>query len=102
LVKRYSLTLDEYNALLAGQNHKCAICGKDPDRETRRFCVDHDHQTGKVRGLLCNKCNVGLANFTDNPGTLRAAAHYLEMAALKAVGVDQATIDEALNKNAPD
>jgi len=49
----YGLTIDSYTALLDKQGERCAIC-RSPDR---RLVVDHDHQTGRVRGLLCNRCN---------------------------------------------
>lgn len=73
----YDMSLDEYAYLLDRQNGACATC--------RLFCeankvlsVDHDHATGNVRGLLCNKCNVALGCVRDNPTTLRNLAEYLE------------------------
>jgi len=69
----------EYQARLAAQEHKCAICGAPPKPEkTFSLDVDHDHSTNEVRGLLCNACNQGLGYFKDNPERLRAAALYLE------------------------
>jgi len=75
LNNRYGMTLEEYEELNNKQGGKCAICGNMTDID---LCVDHDHKTNKVRGLLCNKCNVGLANFRDNPELLLAASSYLE------------------------
>jgi hypothetical protein len=58
------MTLDDYENLLNKQNKKCAICGKDAS--TTRLAVDHDHNTGIVRGLLCFRCNFGLSFFKEN------------------------------------
>lgn len=60
---KYNLTLEEVDQMLIAQNHKCILCGRSLI-ETRR-CIDHDHETGKVRGILCNRCNVGLAYIED-------------------------------------
>lgn len=87
--KKYGLTEESYLALLATQLGKCAICGSsDPGKSGRRaghpaalrapvFHVDHDHVTGKVRGLLCQGCNVGIGLLRDDPRLLAAAAAYL-------------------------
>lgn len=57
----YGITLEEYNRLSIRQNGVCAVCGTfQPTKAHSRLCVDHDHDTGKVRGLLCSKCNIGL------------------------------------------
>jgi hypothetical protein len=72
----YGLTLDQHAALFAAQNGLCAICGSEP-HETQGLAVDHCHQTGDVRGLLCHKCNRGIGYFKDSPERLRAAAEYL-------------------------
>lgn len=61
---------------LINQNKRCAIC----DKPFGKFCVDHDHATTKVRGLLCPNCNVGLGMFKDNALFLKQAISYLEMA----------------------
>jgi hypothetical protein len=88
--KLYGLTGAEYDQLLADQNGVCAIC-KQPEKQMhtgsgRRQCltVDHDHQTGVVRGLLCVLCNTMLGRGVDRPEILRAGADYLERAAEKA------------------
>jgi len=73
----YGLTPEQYDALLAEQDGKCAICRTD-DWPGKGPHVDHEHETGKVRGLLCGKCNVALGNMDDDPARLRAAADYLE------------------------
>jgi hypothetical protein len=55
---RYGITLAEYEQILAGQDGRCAICGtEEPGGRGNRFHVDHDHETGIVRGLLCWTCN---------------------------------------------
>ena len=74
--RRYGLSLQDYRAILARQGNACAIC-KKPDV---RLCIDHCHATGKVRGLLCDKCNMGLGNYNDDPSLMRAATAYLEAA----------------------
>lgn len=86
-LRRYGLTIAEFDALVAKQDGKCAICGTDDPGGNGVWHVDHDHSccTGRkiscgrcVRGLLCNRCNIGLGNFKDNPDVLRAAVSYLE------------------------
>ena len=77
LQRKYGITLADYDRMLKTQAGGCAICGRKPSK-TRRLDVDHSHKTGIVRGILCHKCNRGLAWFGDNPSTLRSAAHYLE------------------------
>ena len=73
----YDISLEEYNDLLNKQNGVCAICEKACSTG-RRLCVDHDHKTNKVRGLLCLNCNRGIGNFKDSISTLRNATAYLE------------------------
>lgn len=75
-LKKYGLTIEEYDRLLVSQNGVCAICRKTDS--THRLCVDHDHITGKVRGLLCGKCNRGIGCLGDNSMQLRMAADYIE------------------------
>lgn len=76
---KYGITLDEYDAMLDSQNGHCAICpATDPGRKGRSFLyVDHCHETGEVRGLLCGNCNDGLGRFRDDPALLRGAIAYL-------------------------
>jgi hypothetical protein len=79
----YDLAPEEFEALLAGQGGVCAICKTDEWRgKHNKPHVDHDHATGRVRGILCGQCNNGLGNYRDNPDVLRAAADYLERAAV--------------------
>ena len=63
-------------SLARSQGNCCAICGAKP--KGRRLAVDHDHKTGKVRGLLCMFCNTGLGKFRDDPKLLKKAIGYLE------------------------
>lgn len=80
--KKYGLTRSKFDALLKQQSNCCAICKNGfviPRRHQPKtwVCVDHDHSTGKVRGLLCDSCNQGLHKFLDCPKYLRSAAKYL-------------------------
>jgi hypothetical protein len=70
----YGLSLQQLEELSTRQNHACAIC-KASDRP---LGIDHCHVTGKVRGLLCNSCNVGLGFYCDDPELMRTAARYVE------------------------
>jgi hypothetical protein len=73
--KAWDMPLSEFQERLASQNNNCAICSKQiTGRDIHR---DHDHDTGKWRGLLCNNCNRGLGHFQDDPRLLMAAAEYL-------------------------
>ncbi len=84
LRRKFKITGEEYDALLAAQGGVCAICGQDGTKRHARtgnavlMHVDHDHATGKVRGILCSACNTSLGLFHDDPVLLRAAAAYIE------------------------
>lgn len=74
--RRYGLTLDAYHKRLLAQHNCCAICGRPASRY--RLCVDHNHQTGTVRGLLCTGCNTRLSILEDpNKAWRRQAEVYL-------------------------
>jgi hypothetical protein len=75
-LKRYGLTLNDYEQMYIRQHGQCAICSVVVQGE--RMCVDHDHATGKVRGLLCRLCNKSLGGFRDSVDLLRKAVAYLE------------------------
>lgn len=81
LWRKYRLSIDDYNAMVENQGNKCAICQGTSSGTSRggRWNVDHDHATGKVRGLLCVKCNSGLGLFNDSLDVVRAAVAYLEI-----------------------
>jgi hypothetical protein len=74
---KYRLTVDAFNALWAKQSGKCGVC-QEPLRPGRTTHVDHDHNNGAVRGLLCGPCNWMLGCAKDRPDALRAGAAYLE------------------------
>lgn len=74
----YGLTPDQFAAMLADQDGRCAICGADSPGGKGGWHVDHCHDRGHVRGLLCNGCNLMLGHAQDDPARLRAAAEYLE------------------------
>ena len=84
----YGLTLEAYDGMLKSQNHQCLICHtKDPSKGGRKsgkggamkhFCVDHDHKTGKVRGLLCYSCNRIIGMIEENPEWCNRAIDYIE------------------------
>ena len=80
LKTKFGITPDGYEAMLIGQNGKCAICATtEPGRASPYFHIDHCHDTGKIRALLCNGCNLGLGHFKDNIDRLSAAISYLEV-----------------------
>ena len=79
-LKKYGLTEEDYKSLLEGQQGRCAICRSDETQRTNtryNLFVDHCHATGKVRGLLCHHCNVGLGHFKDQQELLNKAIEYL-------------------------
>ena len=76
LLKRYGMTVAEYDEMLSSQGGGCAVCGRRPDGR-RRLAVDHEHGTGRPRGLLCTRCNRGIGLFEDDPALLAHAASYL-------------------------
>lgn len=77
LQRRYNITLEEYNAMLKSQDYKCAICEKPLVRTQSKSCVDHNHQTGEVRGILCFQCNTAAGLVNEDILTLRRMIDYL-------------------------
>lgn len=79
----FGITLEDYNRILEKQGGGCAICGatrtgvKEPGKAEHSLYVDHNHETGEVRGILCSRCNFGLGQFQDNPELLMKAVDYL-------------------------
>ena len=80
LQRTFGITPEQYDEMYAEQEGCCAICGVHQSEVTRRFAVDHDHQTGKVRALLCQPCNTGIGLLQDNYDTILRAADYLRAA----------------------
>jgi hypothetical protein len=76
LMRKYGLTVEQYDQMLVEQGHRCALCGDENNGRT--WHIDHCHDTGKVRGVLCDLCNRGLGHFRENADVLRKAAQYLE------------------------
>lgn len=74
---RYGLTLENYKKMLEDQGGVCKIC-KQPCKSRSHLSVDHCHESGHIRGLLCDRCNTSIGKFDENPGLLREAAKYLE------------------------
>ena len=84
LKHKYGMTVQDYDALMEKQGGVCAIC-KNPEtsrhsksKEVQRLAVDHCHESGKIRGLLCQACNTALGKFNDNLSTLESAILYLK------------------------
>lgn len=80
----YGITPEDYYKLFKSQNGRCAICGQIETIRNRgnnisRLSIDHDHKTGKIRGLLCHACNRGLSCFKDNSFRLIKAIKYLKV-----------------------
>ena len=83
LMRHYGITLEEFDAMHEAQTGLCAACGQPESRRTPSggvapLHVDHDHETGRVRRLLCYHCNNALGHFRDDPDLMRRAADYIE------------------------
>lgn len=79
--RKYGITFEQRDAMLAEQGGVCAICERAyPGGRWDEWHVDHCHETGAIRGILCNDCNAGLGILGDDPVRLRRAADYLEEA----------------------
>lgn len=72
----YNLTLDQYHSMQEKQDFSCVICGAD---DRGNLYVDHNHATGKIRGLLCRQCNTAIGMMYDNPIALHRAAEYVSV-----------------------
>lgn len=87
LFRKFGITLEQYEEIKEQQGGVCFLCGKPETKKQKRRAgevvldslhVDHCHDTGKVRGLLCFRCNTGIGKLCDDPNLLRKAADYLE------------------------
>lgn len=82
LKKNYGIDLNEYERMFTEQNGCCKICNihisKTSLKHKKNLCVDHNHKTNKIRGLLCDKCNRGLGLFCDDENILLKAMNYLK------------------------
>jgi hypothetical protein len=77
MVARFGITVAEWERLFEAQGSVCAICGRD-DPDGPNWHTDHCHDSGKVRGILCRRCNLGLGWFDDSPEKMRLAARYIQ------------------------
>lgn len=74
----YGITVEQYDEMLVAQGGVCAICKTLPEADGRTpLQVDHDHSTGRIRGLLCSPCNTAIGSLRDDPQLLAAAMEYL-------------------------
>lgn len=76
-LKRYGLTPDAYEAMFVGQGRRCAACPATTSGSKHDWHIDHDHETGHVRGILCHHCNNTLGQAKDSIARLQALVHYL-------------------------
>ncbi len=74
----YGLTLEQFQDLAIRQNNTCAICYRSQKDSNKLLVVDHDHKTGRIRGLLCTSCNLSLGLINDSKDVLKSALKYLE------------------------
>lgn len=75
---KYNISLEKYDEMFKEQNGKCACCGIDQSSLSKALAVDHCHNTGKVRKLLCSNCNLALGNSLENVDVLKNLISYIE------------------------
>jgi DNA repair exonuclease SbcCD ATPase subunit len=94
-LRKLDLTLADYDAMLAAQGGRCAVCGTrhSGSPKTKRLAVDHKHGTKRVRGLLCIPCNAAIGLVEDNPEILRLAVAYLERHEAERLGQSREALD---------
>lgn len=74
----YGISIAEYNELFTEQDGCCAICDRHQSEFKRRLAVDHCHDKGRIRGLLCHNCNLALGRFMESPEILKSALEYVK------------------------
>ena len=102
LMGRFKITLKDYNILLDGQNNKCGICDENFDFKNpnglKYPCIDHDHSTKNIRGLLCRRCNSGIGGFKDSIEILKQALLWIKGDIQKNINNKNINIDIPLRK----
>jgi len=78
LLRDYGINNEQYDKLLKQQNNSCAVCGTHQSQLKRSLAVDHNHETGQIRGLLCDNCNIALGHLNESIDLLDKAKTYLE------------------------
>jgi hypothetical protein len=92
LRRKYGISLAQYDEMLVAQDGRCLLCGSPPE-PPYSLHVDHDHGTGRIRGLLCFSCNNALGDFADDPDRLRAAARYVEADVPRDPGLERRLVE---------
>ncbi len=82
ILRKFAMTAEQYDQMAAAQQETCAICRKAESAQgsfvlSKKLAVDHDHQTGEIRGLLCQRCNIGIGMFLHDETLLRQAIVYI-------------------------
>lgn len=75
----YGLTRAQYDAMVLASNGRCSVCGSPPESKSGRLHVDHCHQTGKIRGMLCRRCNTAMGFMKDDPWRFLSAIAYISI-----------------------
>lgn len=94
-VRKFNITLDDYNKMFMEQEGCCAICSKHQSEFDKALAIDHDHKTGEVRGLLCMHCNTALGKFYDKEDNLIRAVEYLRAASGRLQDVSPSSVEPA-------
>lgn len=76
--RTFGITIEELEQIFESQNEKCAICQRDMVLRWKNYQLDHDHETGKIRGILCVNCNTALGTFGDNLAGIMKVVEYLK------------------------
>jgi hypothetical protein len=95
LKRRYGITLSEYESMVLEVGSKCEICGDTKSYLNHKLCIDHDHNTGNIRGVLCKACNLAVGNLKDSPELALKTFEYLNK------GVNHARKSPKYGKDSP-